>query len=111
MSRSIAVISVGVAVAILVGGPALVLTRSASAMSAADRAARKHAAATCRTQIKEQGHYKEMSWYARHKAVKACVKDALAKQHCVPALSLQPRRPHRATAALVALRAGNGPRV
>jgi len=80
MSRSIAVISVGVAVAILVGGPALVLTRSASAMSAADKAARKHAASTCRTQIKEQANYKDMSWYARHKSVKACVKEALAKQ-------------------------------
>jgi hypothetical protein len=80
MSRSITVISVGVVVAILVGGPALVLTRSASAMSAADRAARKLAASTCRTQIKEQAHYKDMSWYARHKSVKACVKEALAKQ-------------------------------
>ena len=80
MSRSITVISVGVVVAILVGGSALVLTRSASAMSAADKAARKRATVTCRTQMKEQAHYKDMSWYARHKAVKACVKDALAKQ-------------------------------
>lgn len=80
MSRSITVLSVGVIVAVLVGGPALVLTRSAAAMSTAAKAARKHAAAKCRTQIKEQANYKETSWYARHKAVKACVKDALAKQ-------------------------------
>lgn len=78
MSRSMTVISVGVVVAVLVGGPALVLTRTAAAMSAADKAARKRATVTCRTQIKEQAGYKEMSWYARHKAVKACVKDALA---------------------------------
>jgi hypothetical protein len=77
MSRSISVVSVGVVIAVLVGGPALVLTRSAAAMSAADKAARKRATVTCRNQIK--ANYREMSWYARHKAVKACVKDALAK--------------------------------
>lgn len=56
------------------------LTRTAVAMSAADKAARKRATVICRTHIKEQANYKEMSWYARHKAVKACVKDALARQ-------------------------------
>ena len=80
MSRPITVLSVGVIVALLIGGPALVLTRSAAAMSAADRAARKHASAKCRVQIKEQANYKEMSWYARHKAVRSCVKEALANQ-------------------------------
>jgi hypothetical protein len=80
MSRPITVLSIGVIVAVLIGGPALVLTRSAAAMSAADKAARKHATATCRAQVKQQANYKEMSWYARHKAVRACVKDALAKQ-------------------------------
>jgi hypothetical protein len=80
MSRSITVISVGVIVAVLVGGPALVLTHSAAAMSAADKAARKKATIACRAQVKEQANYKEMSWYKRHKAVRACVKDALAKQ-------------------------------
>ena len=49
-------------------------------MSAPDKAARKHASAKCRVQIKEQANYKEMSWYARHKAVRSCVKDALANQ-------------------------------
>lgn len=78
MSRSITVISVGIVVAVLVGGPALVLTRSAAAMSHADKAAKKRATVTCRTQIKQQANYKEMSWFARHKAVKGCVKDALA---------------------------------
>jgi hypothetical protein len=49
-------------------------------MSAADKAARKQATATCRAQVKEQANYKEMSWYARHKAVRSCAKDALANQ-------------------------------
>jgi hypothetical protein len=80
MSRSVTVISVGVVVAVLAGGPALMLTRTAVAMSAADKAARKQATATCRAQIKEQANYKELSWYARHKAVKSCVKETLANQ-------------------------------
>ena len=80
MSRPITLLSAGVIVAILIGGPALVLTRSAVAMSAADKAARKQATATCRVQVKEQANYKEMSWYARHKAVRSCAKDALANQ-------------------------------
>jgi hypothetical protein len=80
MSRPITALSVGVIVAVLIGGPALVLTRSAAAMSAADKAARKHATVTCRAQVKGQANYKEISWYARHKAVRACVKNALANQ-------------------------------
>jgi hypothetical protein len=82
MSRPITVLSVGIVVAVLIGGPALVLSHSAAAMSAADKAARKHATATCRAQVKGQTNFKEMSWYARHKAVRACVKVALAtRQH------------------------------
>ena len=37
------------------------------------------ATATCKAQVKEQAKYREMSWYARHKAVKNCVKETLAK--------------------------------
>jgi hypothetical protein len=37
------------------------------------------ATATCKAQIKEQAKYHEMSWYVRHKAVKNCVKETLAK--------------------------------
>jgi hypothetical protein len=37
------------------------------------------AVATCKAQIKEQAKYHEMSWYARRKAVKNCVKETLAK--------------------------------
>jgi hypothetical protein len=80
MSRPITVLSVGLVVAVLIGGPALVLSHSAAAMSAADKAARKQATAACRGQVKEQANFKEMSWYARHKAVRACVKETLAKQ-------------------------------
>ena len=92
MSRPITVLSVGVIVAVLIGGPALVLTRSAAAMSAADKAARKHASAKCRVQIKEQANYKEMSWYARHKAVRSCVKEALAKSAALTTPSATARR-------------------
>jgi hypothetical protein len=48
------------------------------AAAAGDADALKQATATCKAQIKEQSQYQEMSWYARHKAVKNCVKDALA---------------------------------
>ncbi len=46
-----------------------------AAMSDADKAALKDYTATCKTEVKEQAKYQEMSWYAQHKAVKACVKD------------------------------------
>jgi len=39
----------------------------------------KQATATCRAEVKERAKYHEMSWYAQHKAVKNCVKEALAK--------------------------------
>jgi hypothetical protein len=40
----------------------------------------KQATATCPAEVKQQAKYHEMSWYAQHKAVKNCVKEALAKR-------------------------------
>ena len=51
----------------------------ANAEDQPDKAAVKQATATCRAEVKERAKYNEMSLYARHKAVKKCVADALAK--------------------------------
>lgn len=53
---------------------------SATAAASADKAPLQQATAACRAQIKEYAHYHEMSWYSRSKAIKACIKDALAKK-------------------------------
>jgi hypothetical protein len=57
---------------------ALVSGAAAAPVSDADKAAMKQATATCKAQVKEQAQYNEMSLWARHKAVKNCVKDAMA---------------------------------
>lgn len=44
-----------------------------------DKAAVKQATTTCREAVKEHAKYNEMSLYARHKAVKKCIAEALAK--------------------------------
>jgi hypothetical protein len=77
MSRSVVALSAGIIAGILVSAPALV-TPAAAAMSDADKAAMTDATAKCRAQVKEQAQYNEMSLYARHRAVKKCVKDMLA---------------------------------
>lgn len=46
----------------------------------ADKSALKRATADCKAQVKEYAKYNETSWYARHKMVKSCIKDALAKK-------------------------------
>jgi hypothetical protein len=74
MSHVTTTLSAGVIAAVLVATAAVT---SASA-AAPDKAAVKAATATCKAQVKEQAKYNEMSWYARHKAVKSCVKDILA---------------------------------
>ena len=51
----------------------------ADAADQPDKEAVKQATATCRAEVKERAKYHEMSWYAQHKAVKNCVKGALAK--------------------------------
>lgn len=79
MSRSVIALSAGMLAAIIVGAPALVVPAAAAApMSDAEKAAMADATAKCRAQVKEQAQFHEMSLYARHKAVKKCVKDMLA---------------------------------
>jgi hypothetical protein len=51
----------------------------AEAQDQPDQAAVKQATATCRAEVNERAKYNEMSLWARHKAVKKCVADALAK--------------------------------
>lgn len=51
----------------------------AEAQDKPDKAALKQATATCRAEVNEHAKYHEMSLWARHKAVKKCVADALAK--------------------------------
>jgi hypothetical protein len=74
MSRFVTALSAGAVTAALMIAPALMSTPAA----AADDAAKKQATATCKAQVKEQAKFNEMSWYAKHKAVKKCVADALA---------------------------------
>ena len=73
-SLSAAVIAVA-----LVGGAASIATPAAAApMSDTDKAATKKANDTCKAQVKEEARFHEMSWWAKHQAVKKCVKDMLA---------------------------------
>ena len=73
-SNITATLSAGIVAGILIGAafippPALAATDAAAAA----------ATATCKAQVAEQAKYHEMSWYARHKAVKNCIKQTLAK--------------------------------
>lgn len=82
MPQLVSKLSIGLAVALLVAGPAIMPTPAAAAStSAADKAAQKKATAACRAQVKEKAKYDEMSWYARRKAIKNCVRETLAGQH------------------------------
>jgi stress-induced morphogen len=72
MPRFVIALSAGLIAALLVA-PA-----NAAKMSDADKAAQKKATTECKAEIKEKAKYESMSWYARHKAVKNCVKDKLA---------------------------------
>jgi hypothetical protein len=76
MSHVTTTLSAGVIAAVLA---AAAVTPVSAAAPAPDKAAVKQATAACKAQVKEQAKYNEMSWYARHKAVKSCVADALAK--------------------------------
>jgi len=51
----------------------------AAAETSADKAAMQKATADCRAQVKDYAQYHETSWYQRHKMVKNCMKQALAK--------------------------------
>jgi hypothetical protein len=70
MSRTLATV---IACALILGAT---LARAADQ---SDKAAMKQATATCRAEVKEHAKYNEMSLWAQHKAVKKCVKEALAK--------------------------------
>jgi len=67
-------------IALALTGGAVFVTKPASAapMSAADKAAMKKTSDTCKAQVKEEARFHEMSWWAKHKAVNKCVKDARA---------------------------------
>lgn len=69
---AVIIVTVFSSVAAFTAKPAL------AAMSDAEKAALKQATDTCKAQVKEQAQFNEMSWYARHKAVKNCIKETLA---------------------------------
>jgi hypothetical protein len=52
----------------------------AAAETAPDKAALQKATADCKAQVKDYAKYNETSWYARHKMIKKCIKEALAKK-------------------------------
>ncbi len=79
MSQFVNALSAGiVGVTLVVVGASVSTPAAAAPMSDADKAAMKKANDTCKAQVKEEAHFHEMSWWARHKAVKKCVKDMLA---------------------------------
>jgi len=65
----------------LIGGSGFAAPAEAAPMTAADKAAQKKTTADCKAQVREKAKYEEMSWYARRKAVKNCVKETLAAHH------------------------------
>ncbi len=77
MSQFITTLSAGILAMALVAGAAGA-AKAATATTDADKAALNKATATCKAQVKEQAHFEAMSWFARHKLVKKCVKDTLA---------------------------------
>jgi hypothetical protein len=53
---------------------------AAAAETGADKAALQQATASCKVQVKEYAKYNETSWWQRHKMVKKCVNEAVAKK-------------------------------
>jgi hypothetical protein len=70
----------GALLAVILAGGTAFMSMPAVAVSDTDKAALQKATADCRAQVKEYARYRETSWYARHKMVKNCVTDALAKK-------------------------------
>ena len=81
MSRIAIAVLAAVIAATLIGGLGFVAPATAAAMTAAEKAAQKKATADCKAQVREKAKYQEMSWYARRRAVKNCVKETLAAHH------------------------------
>jgi hypothetical protein len=67
-------------VAVVVVAGAAFTSSVAVAASDADKAALQKATADCKAQVKDYAKYNETYWYQRHKMLKSCIKDALAKQ-------------------------------
>ena len=79
MSKFVNASSAAIIALALIGGAVSVTAPAAAApTSDADKTAMKKASDTCKAQVKEEARFNEMSWWARHKAVKKCVSDMLA---------------------------------
>jgi hypothetical protein len=76
-NRMLKLVSVTIAGALMCG--IAFTSTSTKAADEPDKAAVQKATTDCRAEVKEQARFHEMSWNARHKAVKNCVKSALAK--------------------------------
>ena len=63
----------------LAAGVALV-PRTVVAAGDANKTALQKATADCKAQVKDYARYNETYWYQRHKMLKSCIKDALAKK-------------------------------
>jgi hypothetical protein len=81
MSRFVTILSAGVMAMAINAGSAFVPGPAAAAMSDTDAAAMKKATADCKAEVGEKAKYHEMSWLTRHKMVKNCVKETLARGH------------------------------
>jgi hypothetical protein len=81
MARFVSILTAGILTTALIAGSALMPAPVMAAMSDADAAAMKKATADCRADVNEKAKYHEMSLLARHKMVKNCVKETLAKGH------------------------------
>ncbi len=79
MPKSITTSTARIVVAALVAVTGFMPMHVSAAATDADKAALQQATASCQAQVKEQARYNEMSWYAKHKAVKNCVKKTLAQ--------------------------------
>jgi hypothetical protein len=75
MNKSVARLAAATVIGAVVYAPL-----GAAAEINADKAAVQKATAECKAQIKEYAQYHETSWYQRHKMVKSCIKQALAKK-------------------------------
>jgi hypothetical protein len=73
MSRFTFALSAGIFTALI-----FVAGSTFTAAAATDADAAKQAKANCKAEVKEHARYYEMSWWAQHKAVQKCIKDALA---------------------------------
>lgn len=77
MPQFVNALSAGVIAAALVGAATISTPAAAAPMSDGDKAVMEKANDTCKAQVKEEARFHEMSWWARRKAVKNCVKDML----------------------------------